>query len=798
MRRLVWIGSALTLAALSVAVLVFVLAAVNLDRIIEANRFYLLDTVSGAVGRRVSVQRISAKLGWGVSLKLEDVAIAEDAAFASKGEPFFHAKVVFGRVSALPLLAGRVEIGRLAFEDAQIRLIRNAQGRFNFATLGTPPATASPTAGPAQSDAAVRSVALWSQSGPAGPGRFKSLTLESLSLVDSEVIYTDAMYAVQATLHKVDLTIEPLDIDRVSNVAMRLALLGNEQNFRLDGRVGPMGRDGRLDFAAAPLDLTIVAGPFVLDRVKSLSAVANRTLAALSIPDPVSLNARVSGSVGAPVLTVNSDLTQAKVFYGGLFAKPSGVALRLALQGKRRVDGFSLSAAELTVANLHATVSDFLFAPGRIKGDLRADRFELSPWSALLPALKDYRLSGSAQAHAKADLQGAKLLLNGALELAQAGATPQGNGAPRLSGLNAVVDFAGDTATLEPAEFHVGNARVTLRGRADSLNPLHGVYALSSPEVSAADIIDGYVPEQYRAQALAASGDFTVGEMGAIVATTSLTSTNGRVANVPYRDLTLKASLSQLQLRLESARLKAYGGALDASGAMSLDKRLFTADVNAAGIDLGQAADEQGAANGSSKIRGQLTGRATVSGRGEKFAEIQPTLRGEGRFVVVNGAVPGINPAAAIFKALGDTPGLSMVLSPDLAARYPRVFRSHDMQFESASASFKIDGPQISSQDMKVVAPDYTISGAGWINLDQRLNIKAEIVLSTPFSRALLQRSDVLALMADPVSQVHVPLVMSGTLSRLSVRPDVGAALQRVRPGAVENLGKKLLRNLFK
>ena len=797
MGRLFLIGGVSALIVLAVSALLVVLAAVNLNRIIEANRSYVVGAASDALGRRVSVRRIRAELGWGVLLKLEDVAVAEDPAFASRG-PFFHAASVSGRVSVLPLLTGRVEVGRLAFETAQIRITRNAQGLFNFATLGKIGAKAAPAAGFMPSrGASLRPVALWSQAGPAGPGRVKSVTVEGLGLADSEVIYSDALYAAQVTLRKVDLTLEPLDPERPCNLAIRLALLGDEQNFRIDGRVGPLASNGKLDLAAARLELAVAVGPLVPDRLRSLSSPANRILAAVSIPDPVSLKGRVAGSPGAPVLSLGGDLTQARASYGELFAKPSGVALKLDLRGEKRADGFSLSAAELTLASLHATGRDFTFAPGRITGDFQIDRFDLSPWSALLPAFKDYRLSGSAQAHAKAELEAAKVLLNGALKLVQVAAAPQAGGPARLSGLDAVVNFTGDGATLEPAEFNLGSARIALRGQADSLSPLHAVYALSSPQVSAADLIAGYAREQYQARAVAASGEVAVAALRGAAATTALASTDGRLDGVPYRDLKLKALYREGQLRLQSMTLNAYDGAVDAGGAMSLDDRVFEANLKAAGIDLGQIAERVGN-NGGGRARGRLSGQATVSGRGDKLAQIEPTLRGAGRFEAVNGAVPGINPAAAMLKALSDMPGLGRVLSPDIAARYPRVFRSPDMQFESASATFKIDGPQISSQDIRVVAADYTITGGGWVNLDQRIDIKADIILSGPFSRDLMQRNQVLALMADGLSQVHVPLVLSGTLSKVSVRPDASVALQRVQPGAVENLGKKLLRNLFK
>jgi uncharacterized protein involved in outer membrane biogenesis len=794
--RVFLIGGLSALAVLILLTSLVGLAALNLGRIIESNRSYLISAASDALGRRVSIRSIKARIGWGMLLVLEDVSIAEDPAFASTA-PFFHAASISGRIRLLPLLAGYVEIERLELGSAQIRLMRDAQGHFNFATLRMPAAKPLPTGSTDSFESRVEPIALWSQVGSAGLMRIKKVTIDSLSATDGEVVYSDELYAVQIVLHKVELDLEPLDLEQPLNLAMRLALLGDKQNVRIDGRVGPLLRNGKLDFAAGPLALAVVIGPLVPDKLKTASLAAKETLGLISVPDPISLTGSLSGSLGAPAMRVSTDLSQARVLYGTIFAKPLGIPFKLELRAQQEHDGLSLSALDLTLASLHATGHDFSFAPGQIAGNFQIERFDLSPWNAMLPALKEYRLSGFAEAQARAALQDARLLLNGVLKLTQVTAMPQIGGAGGLSDLDAVVEFTGNSARLEPANFKLGSAHITLKGHADSLNPLRAVYALSSPQLSAADLMTDRAPQQYQARAIAASGELAADLHGSVAATTSLTSSDGRLNGVPYRDLKLKASYDAGELRVQSITMNAYDGAIEGSGTLTLDDGAFGVNIKAAGVDLAKLIERR-VGNGNSSVRGRLTGETTVFGHGATFAQIEPTLRGNGRFEVVKGSIPGINPAAALLKSLSDIPGLGRVFAPDLVARYPQVFRSSDMEFESASATCKIVGQQLSSQDIKVIAADYTIVGNGWVNLDQRVNIAADIILSPPFSRDLMQHNEVLALMADGLSQVHLPLTLSGTLTKANVRPDISAVVQRIQPGAIENLGKKLLHNLFK
>src|SRR2546423_8614485 len=112
----------------------FLYAASNLNSIIASNRGFIRAKLSDSAGRQVEAQEIKAALGWGVTLDVSGVKIADDPAFSQR--PFLEAGSLSGEVAFLPLLSRNVEIKRLVFKKPAVRILRERDGRLNVATLG--------------------------------------------------------------------------------------------------------------------------------------------------------------------------------------------------------------------------------------------------------------------------------------------------------------------------------------------------------------------------------------------------------------------------------------------------------------------------------------------------------------------------------------------------------------------------------------------------------------------------------------------------------------------------------------
>jgi AsmA-like C-terminal region len=91
----------------------------------------LLDQATAAVGADVRVREMSISLFSGIALK--GLAVANPAPFAGD---LLTADAFVLRYRLIPLLAGRVDVERVALERPTLRLVMDARGGFNYERLG--------------------------------------------------------------------------------------------------------------------------------------------------------------------------------------------------------------------------------------------------------------------------------------------------------------------------------------------------------------------------------------------------------------------------------------------------------------------------------------------------------------------------------------------------------------------------------------------------------------------------------------------------------------------------------------
>ncbi len=143
----------------------------------------LLDQATATAGAEVRVKEMDISLLSGVTLK--GIAIANPAPFPGD---FLTADAFVLRYRLRPLLAGRVEVERLALEKPRLALAMDSRGGFNYEKLGgsagaganTPPAAAPAAAAPLR------------------------IVLKQLAVEDASVVMTDHTKARLLTVEDAD------------------------------------------------------------------------------------------------------------------------------------------------------------------------------------------------------------------------------------------------------------------------------------------------------------------------------------------------------------------------------------------------------------------------------------------------------------------------------------------------------------------------------------------------------------------------------------------------------------------
>jgi AsmA protein len=251
---------------LLVIIVLFVAAALIVPHFIDVNHYHarIQSELQKRLGRDVSLGEMHLKL-LPPSFEVDNAVIGEDKSFNST-RPFAQAEKLAVSVQFWPLLRKELEVNSIELVRPHIEMIRNAQGVWNFASLGqeakTEPATKTPNAQQPQPSA------------PEAPGQTNEnakkpagqLTLANLTITDGQVAITDQQkHQSRAVYDHIDASVNDFAPDKQFTLKVAAHLPGQgKQTINLEGKGGPIQQ---ADMVNAPFD-----GQLKMDQV-SLSAV---------------------------------------------------------------------------------------------------------------------------------------------------------------------------------------------------------------------------------------------------------------------------------------------------------------------------------------------------------------------------------------------------------------------------------------------------------------------------------------------------------------------------------------------
>jgi uncharacterized protein involved in outer membrane biogenesis len=619
------------------------------------------------------------------------------------------------------------------------------------------------------------------------------VSIRSFSIQDGQIYYQDQQGGgAPITVNALNLNIDNFTVGSPFDVALTLGAFSEKKNLDISGQVGPLMRQGAIESGAIPLNLTVTVGLLALAQVKALPQLAHAIPPELTISEPVSLDAKVAGTVDAMRFDVNGDLSASQVVYTGVLDKPAGMPFRFAASGARENGTVALRAAKLTLAAVNMTGADITLAGGKLSARLDTNRFDLAEVARLVSAMQKYNPSGEAEIHATVRVAEHRPAVNGTVTLTGVAVALPGGKAPPISGVSGTIKMAGNTATLGPLDFNLGSAHAKLQAAAQSIQPLKATYQFSVDALKLGELVPSRQDLGEQLSQLAANGSLSR-DGNVIAATTNIGSSSGMVANVPYQNLALAAAYSGDRMTVESLKLNAFDGAVGASGVATLGADpAFNLKLSADNLNVQKALEAQ-KAKAAETIRGILTGQVQVAGHGLKFDEIKPTLNGAGRASMRNGKLIGVNVVAQALNKVDNVPGIGALVPASVVANHPALFRSPDTDIQEASLTFQLTGPRITSHDTTVRSTDYSIAGDGWFDMDKNINLAARILMSKGFSDELIASKQNVSYVANSEGQVEIPLRITGQLPKPAVVPDVGILAQRAAGHAVQNQLGRLL-----
>ena len=191
------------------------------------------------LGRKVSLGDMSLGI-LPLRFKVANLSIADDPKFSN--QPFIQTQLLSVSVKLMPLLSKSVEVDSLSLERPNVNLIRNAQGVWNFASLGQSSATeAAPPAKTPPSTASAKTAPAPASSSSSDQG----FSLGELAINDGQVAITDLQDKRPKTVYDhIDIKLTDFAPTTPFNIEASVHLPGaGNQEVGLKGKGGPLAHD---------------------------------------------------------------------------------------------------------------------------------------------------------------------------------------------------------------------------------------------------------------------------------------------------------------------------------------------------------------------------------------------------------------------------------------------------------------------------------------------------------------------------------------------------------------------------
>jgi uncharacterized protein involved in outer membrane biogenesis len=231
---------------------VLVLAVLNVNFLVRRNKDYLISRLEQAFGRKVTVDTIEVTLS-PVGARLVNFAMADDPAFSI--DAFLLAKDLRVDFRFLPLLIGQFRFKRLVLESPFITIVRDARGKYNFASSARNEKNEWEKVDDSKTASAEKRDSLL-------------FLIASMNVSDGTLRYRDLKNGGELTATQINLKVNEFEWDEPFDIELEAAIMAAKPNLKFKSRIGPMTENS--DYRNVPLDGDIHVDALDLGKVNAV------------------------------------------------------------------------------------------------------------------------------------------------------------------------------------------------------------------------------------------------------------------------------------------------------------------------------------------------------------------------------------------------------------------------------------------------------------------------------------------------------------------------------------------------
>jgi hypothetical protein len=589
-------------------------------------------------------------------------------------------------------------------------------------------------------------------------------------------------------------------LDATGPVAIRTKLRGTIERPRLTDLyfTGPLfGANetnttvqGELDFSRTAswtegeIKTKIVIDPLPLVPLRTVPFFRQALPAALMFEGPVGVVGDMRGSLDNLKIRATVKAERSEILYGNWLKKAKGIPAVLELDIERQKERLVLHESSASIDQSKMKFSGVLDEPSGQPLTLRltSDGVDLAGWDKLLVPLSRYRTAGKLRWDLliRKNLAPADIEITGDLVLDNVQAKEKRSGRG-IEQANARLAFRGKEARMERFVLRAGSSELAVEGAVADLSQPTLRYTLRSAKLNLGDLTSVAAYKADEMKSLAGSGELELKD-GKIFVRGNLSSAEGTVQKVGYRNLRGEAAWSPGAVTFKNFSFQALNGNFRANGAWETageNSFRLALEPGFESVDL-KALLAQKFPRFKERIDGQLNFKARLRGESKTLEALPKSLAGQGETQLRNGSLKDFNLMQLVFANVSGLPGIAKLRVP---ARFAALAQNKDTAFESMTATFTVKQGRIYSKDLLLSTADYNIMADGSIGLDETMKWDATLVMSPQFTQELVQEYRNARYLTDRRGRFVVPFRVEGKLPRVQARPDLQKLAQQMQKG---------------
>jgi hypothetical protein len=424
----------------------------------------------------------------------------------------------------------------------------------------------------------------------------------------------------------------------------------------------------------------------------------------------------------------------------------------------------------------------------RAKLKVQSPKSDAAVLAELIPLLASYDVSGSTAWDLTVDKSfnapDAPWSVRGDLKLSEARLHPQQNG-NSIQRLNATLVFLGSQARIENASLRYGSSEFNLTATVTELGELRGVYEARTAALSHLANVPLLSNPANVIRNLVAKGEFQA-QAPAPTLSAAISSPDGMIENISYQDLRADVEWSPARTQIKQLSLRTLNGTVQSVASWTANNTSsysFVWSPRVEAIDLSGLLKQKfpllkNRFGGALKLRGQFSGTSIPESNSTH------ALSGTGDALISNGMIKDFNLLAQIFGRSNGNSAPSR-----LPAALAVLVNRTDTPFDVFKSTFKLDPQRLSTDNLLLSTPDFTITGAGWVATDRSTRWNGLLVLSPAITQELQKEYKMLRFFIDRRGRLSIAFIVDGTPPNVRIRPENHALAQALRWGSAPRGG---------